>query len=177
MSSRSPIFAAIQQRRHHPRCACPQDVLADFEPLLCQLRHARHWVHDVCYNELRPNLSRRDPEVQLANTVVSECMSVSSHQFPRRQLLTHRSIGPEPERTRVVRRGLFLWSQKMHRSVITKILERTCLSDVIRENVEITQFWRISFLYDKTQKGDRAPRCRWIVDVFSCDSRTSKDTS
>ena len=106
-------------------------MLTDLESVLCQLRHARH--------ELHPNLSRRDPEVQLANTVVSECMSVSSHQFPRRYLLTHRSIGPEPGRTRDVGLGLVL-VPKMHRSVTPKFFNGTRLSDVIRENPELAQF-------------------------------------
>ena len=40
------------------------------------------------------------PDVcQAANTVVLECMSVGSHQFPKRQLLTHRSISSEPGMT------------------------------------------------------------------------------
>ena len=48
----------------------------DLESLLCQRRHTQHWIHEVSHHELHPNLSR--PEVQLANTVVSECMSVRS---------------------------------------------------------------------------------------------------
>ena len=42
------------------------------EPLLCQLFHPQHRIHDICDNEVHPNLCRRDTEVQIANTVLSE---------------------------------------------------------------------------------------------------------
>ena len=35
----------------------------NLESLLCQLCRTQQWIHDVCYRELHPNLSRRDADV------------------------------------------------------------------------------------------------------------------
>ena len=71
-STETPSPLLFMPVRH---ACCPNSTLN-----CCSLRR-QHWIHDVCYHELHPNLSRRD-EVQLTNTVVSKFMSAGSHQFP-----------------------------------------------------------------------------------------------
>ena len=79
---------------------CLSFLPLNLESLLCQLCHTQHWIRDVCCHERHPNLSRRDAEVQLTNTVRSKWMSVGSHQFRKRQLMTHLSVCCKPGRTR-----------------------------------------------------------------------------
>ena len=55
-------------------------------------------VHDVCYHNLHPNLSRGDAEVQL--TVVSKCMSVGLPPVSEEIALDSPEYLPKPKKTR-----------------------------------------------------------------------------
>ena len=61
-----------------------------------------------------------------------------------------------------VRRGLFFWSQKMHRSVTTKILLPDMFLRCDTKTSKITQFDGYRFLCDKTQK--KEPRSTMALD-------------